>query len=107
MSVMTPAVRHLGPAKCHDPFSCGESTLFITMILFMYDLGTQRSTSFFGWLTGSILWVKTSKISVIAIGVLGKYLSPISVQEVSGAPPQTHSSLSGGILKKYTLDSTT
>ena len=25
---------------------------------------TQRSTSFFGWLTGSILWVKSSKISV-------------------------------------------
>ena len=32
----------------------------------------------------------------LAIGVLGKYLSPISVQEVSGAPPHTHSGLSGG-----------
>lgn len=73
VSVMTPAVR-AGKVLCllHD-------------IIYVWPR-TQRSTSFFGWLTGSILWVKTSKISVSYWSFrYSKYLSPISVQEVSGA----------------------
>lgn len=66
VSVMTP-VRGSSFGSCQVSWPVklrGKYFLFIIHDIIYVWPRTQRSTSFFGWLTGSILWVKSSKISV-------------------------------------------